>query len=117
MMDFAYDFTGDGWPDILSAGWDRKLGTRPMELYVNPKGEARRWSHTLVLPTITTETVLMRDIDGDNKPEVLFGTSKGYAWARPDPANPTAPWTVHNISGATDPVNATHGFGGVGGGH
>ena len=23
MMDFAYDFTGDGWPDILSSEWDR----------------------------------------------------------------------------------------------
>jgi hypothetical protein len=114
MMDFAYDFTGDGWPDILSSDWDRGPNTRPMELYVNPKGESRRWNHTLVLPTITTETVLMRDIDGDGKPELLFGTAKSYAWAKPDPANPTAPWPVHNISGPNDPVNATHGFGGVG---
>jgi hypothetical protein len=114
MMDFAYDFTGDGWPDVLSSDWDRKLGTRPMELYVNPRGESRRWSHTPVLPTITTETVLMHDLDGDTRPEMLFGTAKSYAWARPDPANPTAPWPVHHISGPGDPVNATHGFGGVG---
>ena len=114
MMDFADDFTGDGWPDILSSDWDRKLGTRPMDLYVNPKGESRRWNHTMVLPTITTETVLMHDLDGDSKPELLFGTAKSYAWARPDAANPTAPWPVHHISGPNDPVNATHGFGGVG---
>jgi hypothetical protein len=114
MMDFAYDFTGDGWADILSSDWNRQAGTRPMELYVNPRGESRRWSHTLVLPSITTETVLMHDLDQDGKPELLFGTAKSYAFARPDPANPTATWPVHDISGPNDPVNATHGFGGVG---
>ena len=31
------DFTGDGWPDVLLASTS---GTR---LYVNPKGEPRRW--------------------------------------------------------------------------
>ena len=55
MVNFTYDFTGDGWPDILASGWDRKLGTRPIDLYVNPKGESRRWDHTTVLPTPNSE--------------------------------------------------------------
>ena len=114
MMDFAYDFTGDGWPDILSSEWDRKLGTRPMELYVNPRGESRRWNHTLVLPSMTTETVLMHDLDGDKRPEIVFGTAKSYAFARFDPANATTVWPVHHVSDANVPVNATHGFGGIG---
>ena len=43
MVNFAYDFTGDGWPDILASEWDRTNGTRPIDLYVNPKGADRRW--------------------------------------------------------------------------
>jgi hypothetical protein len=34
---FASDFTDDGWPDVLLAN------TSGSALYVNPKGEARRW--------------------------------------------------------------------------
>ena len=33
MVNLASDFTGDGWPDILSS-----LGNRHMDLYVNPQG-------------------------------------------------------------------------------
>lgn len=113
MVNFTYDYTGDGWPDILASGWDRQRGTRPIDLYVNPRGEDRRWDHTTVLPTPNTETVLMRDIDGDGKPEMVFGSAAGYAWAKPDPANPTAAWTVHVVSSPSDSRNV-HGMGGVG---
>jgi hypothetical protein len=44
----------------------------------------------------------MRDIDGDGVPEIIFatgGASGGaLAYAKPVPGNPTAPWTVHQIS-------------------
>jgi hypothetical protein len=113
MVNFTYDFTGDGWPDILASEWDRQKNTRPIDLYVNPRGEDRKWDHTTVLPTPNTESVLMRDLDGDKKPEMVFGSPTGYGWARPDPANPTAPWVVHIVSGANDPKNV-HGMGGVG---
>ena len=55
MVNLSADFTGDGWPDILSS-----LGNRHMDLYVNPKGESRRWDKFSVLPTITSEIVLLR---------------------------------------------------------
>jgi hypothetical protein len=106
-VNFTADFTGDGWPDILSSGF---VGGRPMDLYVNPKGESRRWDHFRVLPTISTEIVIMRDIDGDGKPEILFGGGGMYAYAKPDPANPTAVWTSHPISGQGQSVNI-HGIG------
>ena len=66
MVNFAYDYTGDGWPDVLIASG------RPMSLYVNPKGEARRWDKYNVLPTINSEVAVFKDIDGDGKPDVIF---------------------------------------------
>jgi hypothetical protein len=95
MVNLAADFTGDGWPDILAS---EMQGGRPMDLYVNPAGEARRWDKFRVLPTVSTEIVVLKDLDKDGKPEVVFGGGGVYAWARPDPANPTAAWTSHPIS-------------------
>jgi hypothetical protein len=93
MVYFAYDFTGDGWKDILV------VDSRPIYLYVNPKGEPRRWERFNVVPTATSEIELFKDIDGDGKPEVLFTAPGGVmAYAKPDPANPTVPWKVHPIS-------------------
>ena len=93
MVYFAYDFTGDGWTDILC------VDSRPVYLYVNPKGEFRRWDRYNVVPSATSEIEVFRDIDGDGKPEVLFaGPNAVMAYAKPDPANPTGVWKVHNIS-------------------
>lgn len=93
MVYFAYDFTGDGWTDILV------VDSRPVYLFVNPKGESRRWDRYNVVPSATSEIELFRDIDGDGKPEVLF-TAPGavLAYAKPEPGNPTGVWKVHNIS-------------------
>jgi hypothetical protein len=97
MIDYAWDFTGDGWPDVLAGEG------RPMSLYVNPKGENRRWAKFPVLPQINSELAVMRDLDADGQPEIIFGTGTGtptgtLAFAKPNPANPTAPWIVHTIS-------------------
>jgi hypothetical protein len=94
-VELAADFTGDGWPDVLTTSHSGNAGA---VLYVNPKGEARRWDHYQVVPTIQTEITLLRDIDGDGKPELVFGSEGYIRYAKPDPANPTAPWTVHTIS-------------------
>ena len=108
MVNLTADFTGDGWPDILAS---EMTGGRPMDLYVNPKGESRRWDKFRVLPTISTEIVLMKDLDKDGKPEILFGGGGVYAWARPDPSNPTAVWTSHPISTQGQPSVPPHGIG------
>ena len=107
MVNLAHDFTGDGWVDILSS-----LGNRHMDLYVNPKGESRRWDKFSVLPTISSEIVLMKDLDKDGKPEIIFGqgAANGYGWAKPDPVNPTDVWKVRRISSPGEAVNG-HGLG------
>jgi hypothetical protein len=93
MQQYAADFTGDGWPDVLCSN----LG-HPVFLYVNPKGESRRWDKYQVLPAISCEIMDFKDIDRDGKPELIY-MAEGYVrYAKPDPANPTGPWVVHNIS-------------------
>jgi hypothetical protein len=91
MVGFAGDFTGDGWPDYLSTNGGR--------LYVNPKGEPRRWD---VYPNVVTgvsEICVMKDIDGDGKPELIHvGTGGTLRYSKPDPANPTGPWLSTTIS-------------------
>ena len=104
MVNLVADFTGDGWADILSAV------SRPMDLYVNPKGESRRWQKFSVLPTISSEIALMRDLDNDGKPEIVFAGGGAYNWARPDVSNPTAAWTPHVISSQGQTVSG-HGIG------
>jgi hypothetical protein len=107
MVNLTSDFTGDGWPDILAS---EMTGGRPMDLYVNPRGENRRWDKFRVLPTISTEIVVMKDLDKDGKPEIIFGGGGVYSWAKPDPANPTAVWTSHPISAPGGQV-PPHGIG------
>lgn len=102
----AHDFTGDGWADVLTTSHSSKVGAI---LYVNPKGESRRWDKHQVIPVIQTEATLLRDIDQDGKLELVFG-SEGYVrYAKPDPANPTGPWVIRTISDK-GPVSA-HGIG------
>jgi hypothetical protein len=95
-MEFAADFTGDGWPDVLACKFiDADMGCY---LYVNPKGEHRRWDVHRVLDKFDSEIAVIKDIDGNGKLAVVY-TADGYVrYAEPDPANPTAPWIVHNVS-------------------
>jgi hypothetical protein len=107
MVDYAFDFTGDGFPDVIAGEG------RPMALYVNPGASNRRWQRFAVLPQITTELALMRDLDNDGTPEIIFGMGAPGAgpivYAKPVAGNPTAPWVVHPISAPE--VQYGHGMG------
>lgn len=103
-VQFAYDFTGDGWPDVINS-----LFTQPTILYVNPRGESRRWESFTVTDNISSEIALLKDIDGDGRQEYLFKDSNNQiVAATPDTANPTGlwrktpltergPWTNHGM--------------------
>jgi hypothetical protein len=93
-VQFSYDFTGDGWPDVINC-----LFTQPTILYVNPKGESRRWDSFTVTDNLSSEIALLKDIDGDGKMEYLFKDSANQiVAANPDPANPTATWVKRALT-------------------
>lgn len=106
MQNFAGDFTGDGWADQLCMG---AIG-HPLHLYVNPKNELRRWDKFDVVPLVQKEVSLVKDVDGDGKPDFVYGGGGFLRYASPDAANPTGPWVVHTIS-EEGPWGRGHGLG------
>ncbi len=110
-LQYAYDFTGDGWPDVLNAVFQR-----PAILYVNPKGESRRWDTYTVTDRMSCEFMLLKDVDADGKLEFLFKDSENrFVYSKPDPANPTGLWTKHAISEPGPWANHGMGVGDVNG--
>jgi hypothetical protein len=95
-MQYSADFTGDGWPDVLNASFGGS--TSGATLYVNPKGELRRWNSYRVTTSQQTEIAVLADVDGDNKPELVYGAGGVMMYAKPDPAKPTQPWIVRTVS-------------------
>ena len=93
---FAGDFTGDGWPDILLASTDNN------RLFVNPRGEARRWDAypNIIPPGNQSEISVMKDLDGDGKPELIYASAGAVRLASPDPSHPTGPWLSTQVGEA-----------------
>ncbi len=110
-LQYAYDFTGDGWPDVLNSVFQRDA-----ILYVNPKGESRRWDTYAVTDRMSCEFMLLKDVDADGKLEFIFKDSENkFVYAKPDPANPTGLWTKHAISEPGPWANHGMGVGDVNG--
>ena len=110
MVNLAHDWTGDGWPDVLNFSGNAGNGTGT--LYVNPKGENRRWDKHVVLEPVGNEETLFKDIDGDGRPEIIHAGNDALRYSKADPANPTGKWLTTTIS---EPgpwgKNASHGMG------
>jgi hypothetical protein len=89
---YAFDFNGDGWPDILIGPPDGAA------LYINPKGESRRWQKYRVIQSIQSEESFIKDVDGDGRPELVVSANQAVGYYKYDPADPTKPWTFHAVS-------------------
>ena len=89
---YGYDFNGDGWPDVLS-------GPSTGTLFINPKGENRRWGRYKVITGIQSEVTAFKDVDGDGKPELIYAGGGQIKYAKPaSAADATKPWVERVIS-------------------
>jgi hypothetical protein len=104
-MEYAADFTGDGWPDVITV----MFGGGGVQLYVNPKGESRRWDKYQVVKGVQSEIAVLRDLDGDGVPALIYSGDGQVRYAKPDPANPTGSWIITNVS--EKGYGAGHGIG------
>jgi 3-keto-disaccharide hydrolase/FG-GAP-like repeat/FG-GAP repeat len=105
MVNYAGDYTGDGWDDILVAE------SRAPALYVNPRGESRRWTRYTVFPEVVSESITFTDVNNDGKADAVFSGSNTVQWAASDPANPTGPWKSYAVSEAGPWGASIHGIG------
>jgi hypothetical protein len=96
MLNYVYDFNGDGWPDVL------QVSLNAAYLYINPRGEMRHWDSFKVIPGLSGETTQLTDIDGDGRPELIMSQGHGanvqICYAKPDWSDATKPWAIHPIS-------------------
>jgi len=105
MVNYAGDFTGDGWDDVLVSE------SRAPALYVNPRGESRRWTRYTIFPEVVSESITFADVNHDGKPDAVFSGSNTVQWATSDPANPTGPWKAYAVSQAGPWGGSIHGIG------
>ena len=60
MVNLAFDFTGDGWPDVLQMSGNAGNGTG--YLFVNPGGQSRHWPRYLTIQPVGNEETVFKDI-------------------------------------------------------
>jgi len=96
LINLSYDFTEDGWPDVLQMSGQAGVGTAT--LYVNPRGESRHWSSYVVAKPVGNEVTLLSDIDGDGKPELIHAGNQSLQYSEPDSKDPTGKWVTKTVS-------------------
>src|SRR4029079_7666995 len=107
---WVYDFNGDGWNDVLTAGFP---GT-PAYVYENPRAEGhdRVWPKHQVLDSVSNESPHFTHIVGDERPELVCTHEGFFGYATFDVSRPFEAWQFHAISDKTAPIPFGHGLGG-----
>src|SRR5262245_41668884 len=106
---WIYDFNGDGWNDVLTAGFP---GT-PAFVYENPRteGHSRAWPKHQVLDSVSNEAPQFTNIVGDDRPELVCTNGGFFGYATFDSARPLATWQFHAVSEKIAPLPFGHGLG------
>ncbi len=109
---WVYDFTGDGWNDLVSVG----LPGSAAVLYVNPGHEkvldaTSHWQTQKVHDGIGNESPQFVNLVGDKQPELVCNHNGKFGFATFDVKKPAEPWTWHPISEAVGEYPFGHGLG------
>ncbi len=109
-LNYAYDFNGDGKPDIVVFSWPGDITA----WYENPgKRDAGAWKRHIIFDVTDNESPQLGDISGDGKPELVMHTGGRLGYASLDWSDPTKPATYHPISkiDIKKYFKYTHGYG------
>ena len=107
---WVYDFNGDGWNDVLTAGFP---GT-PAFVYENPRRRGLRQATGRSTRCSTRSATSRRsssNIVGDERPELVCTRDGFFGYATFDPNRPFEAWTFHAISDKVAPIPFGHGLG------
>lgn len=100
MYSFVYDFSGDGWMDILVLG---RVKLHAAFWYENPgesaaADKAALWDKHFVFERVRGESPTLIDLDGDGRPQVICHWDGCWGWIEPDPSAPRDPWRFVPLS-------------------
>ena len=115
---FAYDFTGDGWSDILVYAWPGSDAS----VFVNPgaaavaRGVDAVWKRHAIFDVADGESPDLVDVTGDGKPELLAFTGGQFGFAEIDWSNALAKARFRAITAKSPDADRaihryTHGYG------
>jgi putative membrane-bound dehydrogenase-like protein len=109
---WVYDFTGDGWNDLVSVG----LPGSPAVLYVNPGegkvlDEKNHWETRKVFDGVGNESPQFVNLVGDAQPELVCNFQGKLGYATFDVKKPNEPWKWHAVSENVGGYPFQHGLG------
>lgn len=95
MFSYVYDFSGDGWPDILVLG---RVHLHEAAWYENPQTGDGHWKRHFAFERIRGESPPFIDVDGDGRPELVAHWEDRWGFVQPNWAEPTQPWRFRPIT-------------------
>jgi len=109
---WVYDFTGDGWNDLVSVG----LPGSAAVLYVNPGegkvlDEANHWQTQKVHDGIGNESPQFVNLIADKQPELVCNHNGKFGYLTFDVKKPAEQWVWHVISEQVGEYPFGHGLG------
>ncbi|MCA9055360.1 MAG: FG-GAP repeat protein, partial [Planctomycetaceae bacterium] len=108
-FNWVYDFNGDGWSDILVAGFP---GT-PAYVYENPQadGHDRHWPRHQVFDWVSNESPQFVNLTGDDRPELVCTRDGYFGYVSVNWDAPFSTWEFHTISEQVTATKFGHGLG------
>lgn len=94
MFTFLYDFSGDGWLDILVLG---RVHKHAAYWYENPAETDRGWQQHYAFERIRGESPLLVDVNADGRPELLTHWENEWGFVAPDWNAPRQEWIFQGV--------------------
>jgi hypothetical protein len=107
-LTFVADLNDDDWDDVIYIPWPGK----DCYWYENPGDELGTWKQHLALKAVGNESPAWIDLNGDQRPELVYNIDGQLGYATWDPKLAGKMWKFHAISDLRSTYQRyTHGLG------